>query len=138
MPSSQKDPPLPDIVKHSDTPTSEITIPSISPAELPARALYKNFNGLAIKESFKKCTDGTSLQEGLTNYTLVNESEERVEFVDVANERYITVTEDRLQLHARSAAELTVAMAEVEAHCTSAVMYLAKTIEERGESHATE
>ncbi len=116
----------------SDTPTPEITIPTVSPDELPARALYKNFNGLAIKESFEGRTDNASVQEGFTNYVLVNESKEQVEFVDVENERYITVTEDRLQLHARSEAELTIAMAEVEAQCTSAVMYLAKTIEERG------
>ena len=114
------------------TPTSEIAIPPVSPDELPARALYKNFNGLAIKESFEERRDDPSLQERLANYTLVNESEEQVEFVDVENERYITVTEERLQLHARSEAELTIAMTEIEAQCTSAVMYLAKTIEERG------
>ena len=131
--SSGEDPaPLPDPVKLSDTPTSEIKLPPVSPDELPARALYKNFNGLAIKESFGERTDDVSLQEGLANYALVNESEEQVEFVDIENERYITVTEERLQLHARSEAELTMAMAEVEAQCTSAVMYLAKTIEERG------
>ena len=124
--------PLSDPVDLSGTPTSEIAIPPVSPDELPARALYKNFNGLAIKESFEERTDDPSLQEGLANYALVNESEEQVEFVDVENERYITVTEERLQLHARSAAELTIAMAEIEAQCTSAVMYLAKTIEERG------
>ena len=132
LPSSVENPSLPDPVKLPDTPTSELTTPPISPDELPARALYKNFSGLGIKESFEEQTDNPSLQEGLTNYALVNESEERVEFVDVENERYITVTEERLQLHARSAAELTIAMAEVEAQCTSAVMYLAKTIEERG------
>ena len=114
------------------TPTSEIAIPPVSPDELPARALYKNFNGLAIKESFEERRDDPSLQERLANYALVNESEEQVEFVDVENERYITVTEERLQLHARSEVELTIAMAEIEAQCTSAVMYLAKTIEERG------
>ena len=124
--------PLSDPVDLSGTPTSEIAIPPVSPDELPARALYKNFNGLAIKESFEERRDDPSLQEGLANYTLVNESEEQVEFVDVENERYITVTEERLQLHARSEAELTIAMAEIEAQCTSAVMYLAKTIEERG------
>lgn len=120
LPPLEEKSPLPDSVKRSDTPTSKITASPISPDELPARALYKNFNGLKIKESFKARTDNTSLQKGLTNYALVNESEERVEFVDVENERYITVTEERLQLHARSAAELTIAMAEVEAQCTSA------------------
>ena len=131
--SSAEDPArLSDPVKLPDTPTSEIELPPVSPDELPARALYKNFNGLAIKERFAKRTDDASLQEGLTNYALVNESEEQVEFVDRENERYIMVTEERLQLHARSDTELTIAMAEVEAQCTSAVMYLAKTIEERG------
>ena len=124
--------PFPASVESSDTPASEVATPIVSPDELPARALYKNFNGLAIKKSFKERTDDPSLQKGLTNYALVNENEEQVEFVDVENERYITVTEDRLQLHARSKAELTIAMAEVEAQCTSAVMYLAKTIKERG------
>lgn len=133
LPSPTEDSALsPKSSEFSDTPTSAIEIPTVSPDELPARALYKNFNGLAIKKSFEERTDETSLQEGLINYALVNESEEQVEFVDAENQRYITVTEERLQLHARTAAELTIAMAEVEAQCTSAVMYLAKTIEERG------
>ena len=112
--------------------TAAVEIPPVSPDELPARALYKNFNGLRIKECFKGQRDDTSSEESLTHYALVNENEKQVEFVDVENERYITVTEERLQLHARSEAELTIAMAEVETRCTSAVMYLAKTIEERG------
>lgn len=106
--------------------------PELSPDGLPARALYKNFSGLAIKESFKVSADDGVLREGLANYALVDENEKQVEFADIENERYITVTEERLQLHARSETELAIAMAEVEAHCTSAVMYLAKTIEERG------
>ena len=122
----------PDPVESAAPSTSEIVISSVSPDKLPARALYKNFDGLGIKSSFKEQIDDASLQEGLTNYALVNESEKQVEFVDVENERYITVTEERLQLHARSETELTIAMAEVEAQCTSAVMYLAKMIEERG------
>ena len=113
-------------------PAAVVEIPLVSPDEFPARALYKNFNGLKIKERFKGQRDDTSSEESLTNYALVNENEKQVEFVDVENERYITVTKERLQLHARSEAELTIAMAEVEALCTSAVMYLAKTIEERG------
>ena len=106
--------------------------PMLSPDELPACALYKNFNGLTIKENFEASTADASLQEGLANYALVKANEEQLEFADVENERYITVTEDRLQLHARSETELAIAMAEVEACCTSAVMYLAKTVQERG------
>ena len=62
----------------------------------------------------------------------MNENAEQIEFADVENERYITVTEEKLHLHARSEAELVIAMAEVEARCTSAVLYLAKTVQERG------
>ena len=106
--------------------------PILSPDALPARALYKNFNGFGIKENFESSTDDASSQEGLVNYALVKENEEQLEFADVENKRYITITEERLQLHARSETELTIAMAEVEACCTSAVLYLAKTVEERG------
>jgi len=106
--------------------------PTLSADELPARALYKNFNGLGIKDNFEKSIDGVSTQDALANYALVNENEEQIEFADVENERYITVTEEKLQVHARSEAELAIAMAEVEARCTSAVMYLAKTVQERG------
>ena len=124
----------PELVIPQETAPPEVASPppTLSPDELPARALYKNFDGLAIKESFKGTTDDGSLQEGLANYTLVSESEKQVEFVDEENGRYITITEDRLQLHARSEAELAPAMVEVESHCTSGVMYLAKTVEERG------
>ena len=124
----------PELVIPQETAPPEVTSPppTLSPDELPARALYKNFDGLAIKESFKAATDDGSLQEGLANYTLVSENEKQVEFVDEENGRYITVTEERLQLHARSGAELATAMAEVESHCTSTVMYLAKTVEEGG------
>ena len=124
----------PELIIPQETVPAEVTSPppTLSPDELPARALYKNFDGLAIKESFKTATDDGSLQGELANYTLVSENEKQVEFVDEENGRYITVTEDRLQLHARSEAELATAMAEVESHCTSGVMYLAKTVEERG------
>ena len=131
FPEETSAPPL-DPATRPDTPAAAIVEPVVSPDELPARALYKNFNGLGIKKHFEEGPDSTSIQGGFTHYALVNESEEKVEFVDVENERYITVTEERLQLHARSGAELTIAMAEVEAECRSAVMYLAKTIEERG------
>ena len=127
--SSEPEPP----VLQAPTP-SEIAPPpvTLSPDELPARALYKNFNGLDIKDNFEESTDGVSGQDTLVTYALVNETEEQIEFADVENERYITVTEEKLQLHARSEAELAIAMAEVEARCTSAVMYLATTVQERG------
>ena len=120
------------INSESSSPEEVCRPPFLSADELPACALYKNFNGLAIKECFEEQTDGTSAQNGLLNYTLANESEDQVEFVDVENERYVRVTEERVQLHARSESELSIAMAEIEAQLTSALMYLAKTIEERG------
>ena len=131
-PAVQSSEPAP-IVLQETTP-SEIAPPppTLSADELPARALYKNFSGLGIKDSFENSTDGVSGQDGLTNYILVNENEAQIEFADVENERYITVTEEKLQLHARSETELAIAMAEVEARCTSAVMYLATTVQERG------
>lgn len=107
----------------------EECIETVRPEELPARALYKNFNGLAIKQNF---------DARLARYVLVKETEEQVEFADGKNGRYITVTADRLQLHARTEAELAIARAELEAACATQVLYLAKTIEERGEFHATE
>ncbi len=121
-PAASLEPPMPEALPQSLC---------LSPDELPARALYKNFTGLAIKENFKAQTDKGASQNGSLNYALVNESEEQVEFMDVANERYVKVTEERLQLHARSDTELSIAMAEVEAQCRSALMYLAKTIAER-------
>ena len=134
LPAASAQPIEPEPVGLQETIPSEIAPPppTLSPDELPACALYKNFNGLATKDNFEASTDDASLQEGLANYVLVNENEEQIDFADVENERYIIVTEDKLQLHARSEAELAIAMAEVEARCTSAVMYLAKTVQERG------
>ena len=130
-PEASVEPSEPEPVIVQETIPSEAVPPPPIPSldELPACALYKNFNGLGIKENFAEA----SSQEGVpVNYALVSENEEQLEFADAANARYITVTENRLQLYARSESELTIAMAELEACCTSAIMYLAKTIEERG------
>ncbi|MDE0484981.1 MAG: hypothetical protein OXI67_20595 [Candidatus Poribacteria bacterium] len=93
-----------------------------SPDSLPAKALYKNFDGLAIKEVLKKWQGSTLEKETATQLDYFNEDQEF----------FITVTENRLQLHAHSEAELTVAMEALESHCQSALMYLAKTYEEGG------
>lgn len=134
LPALPVEPSEPAPIVLQETIPSEIAPPPppLSPDELPARALYKNFSGLGIKNNFEQSTDDVSGQDELANYALVNENEEQIEFADVENKRYITVTEEKLQLHARSEAELVIAMAEVEARCTSAVMYLAKTVQERG------
>lgn len=133
-PAASDQPIEPEPIASQETIPSEATPPppTLSVDALPARALYKNFNGLTIKENFESLTDDTSSQERLVNYALVNENDEQLEFADVTNERYITITEEKLQLYARSETELAIAMTELETCCTSAVMYLAKTVEERG------
>ncbi len=93
--------------------------PTFTPDELAARALYKNFNGMATREIF----------EAGTAFVLAEETEERIAFVDVARELYLTLTAERLQLQARSEAELTDAMEEIQELCEEALMYLAKTIQ---------
>ena len=97
----------------------EPPLPTFTPDELAARALYKNFNGMATREIF----------EAGTAYVLAEETAEQVEFIDVTRERYITLTEERLQLHARSEAALTDAMEEIQELCEEALMYLAKAIQ---------
>ena len=113
-------PPVSDEVEAAEEPVQEEPpLPTFTPDELAARALYKNFNGMATREIF----------EAGTAYVLAEETAEQVEFIDVTRERYITLTEERLQLHARSEAALTDAMEEIQELCEEALMYLAKAIQ---------
>ncbi len=118
----------------SDTlPVPTVSEPAVSqatpsPDSLPAKALYKNFDGLAIKEVLKEWQGPTLEKETATQLDYFNEEQEL----------YITVTESRVQLHVHSEAKLTVAMEELETHCQSALMYLAKTYEEGGKTDGTE
>ena len=109
-------------------PEPDVSQPVPSPDSLPAKALYKNFDGLAIKEVLNT----------LQGHTLEKETATQLDYFNEEQEFYITVTENRLQLHAHSEGELTVAMEELEAHCQSALMYLAKTYEEGGKTDGTE
>ena len=112
--------PVSDEVEAAEEPVQEEPpLPTFTPDELAARALYKNFNGMATREIF----------EAGTAYVLAEETAEQVEFIDVTRERYITLTEERLQLHARSEAALTDAMEEIQELCEEALMYLAKAIQ---------
>lgn len=112
--------PVSDEVEEAEEPVQEEPpLPTFTPDELAARALYKNFNGMATREIF----------EAGTAYVLAEETAEQVEFIDVTRERYITLTEERLQLHARSEAALTDAMEEIQELCEEALMYLAKAIQ---------
>ena len=93
--------------------------PTFTPDELAARALYKNFEGMATREIF----------EGTAAFVIAEETETQIEFVDVERELYITLNEERLYLHARSEEALIVAMEEIQEVCEEALMYLAKTIQ---------
>lgn len=112
-----------------------VNIPSLAqeqeselyPETLPAKALYKNFDGLKIRDSLINWK-GQSLKK---------ETETQLDFINRENELYITVTENRLQLHAENEEKLNTAMTNLEIHCQSAVMYLAKTFDEGGETDAT-
>lgn len=99
-----------------------------SPDTLPAKALYKNFDGMAIKNVLKEWQ----------NDSLENESDTQLDLFYEDKELYITVTENRIQLHAQTAAKLDVAMEQLEEYCQTGIMYLAKTIEEGGNLDATE
>lgn len=98
------------------------------PEDLPAKALYKNFDGFEIRDSLIKCP----------GHSLKKETDTQLDFINWDNQLYITVTENRLQLHAENEEKLTTAMENLETHCQSAVMYLAKTLDEGGETDATQ
>lgn len=97
-----------------------ISQPIPSPDSLPAKAIYKNFDGLAIREVLKEW-QGDALEK---------ETKTQLEYFNHDQELYITVTENRVQLHTHSEEKLTEAMEELETHCQSALMYLAKTYDE--------
>ena len=119
---------MPDTLPVPIAPEPAVSEPAPSPDSLPAKALYKNFDGLAIKEVLKKWQGPTLEKETATQLDYFNEDQEL----------YITVTESRVQLHAHSEEKLTVAMEALESHCQSALMYLAKTYEEGGKTDGTE
>jgi len=95
---------------------------------LPAKAIYKNFDGLAIKD----------VLNGMNNNILDNVTPKQLDFYTYDQELCITVTENRVHLHAHSEEKLTTAMKNLESQCQSSIMYLAKTYEEGGKTDATE
>lgn len=98
------------------------------PETLPAKALYKNFDGLDMRDSLLD----------FIGYSLEKETDTQLDFINRDNELYITVTENRLQLHAENEEKLNTAMENLETHCQSTLMFLAKTIDEGGETDATQ
>lgn len=94
----------------------------------PVNALYRNCIGRDIIELLNDWD--TKHPE---TYNIINGDASGQEI-----ETYIHITSDRLHLYAHSPEDLTIAMDALEAYCQSAVMFLAKTIDEGGDSDGTE
>ena len=94
----------------------------------PVNALYRNCIGRDIIDLLN---DWDTKQPETYNIINGNASGQMIE-------TYIHITADRLHLFAHSTEELTIAMDAMEAYCQSAVMFLAKTIDEGGDSDGTE
>lgn len=106
--------------------SNSVLIPA--PNSFAAQALYKTNDDLAVRDILN-AWDGYSVRkETGTQYNYYNEDEQL----------YISVTKDRLQLHAHSEEELINAMEEIEGHCQSTIIFLAKTVDEGGKSDGTE
>ena len=108
--------------EENQTTTHEITspIPEVSPETLKAKALYKNADGLEIR----------NVIEFGNGYRVVQDTDSQVEFAHTDEQRYITLTTDRLLLQCSSKELLDGAMAEVEAVCDDALFYLARTVDD--------
>lgn len=104
------------------TTTQEITpsVPEVLPETLKAKALYKNADGLEIRNAIE-------LGNG---YRVVQDTDSQVEFAHTNGQRYITLTTNRLLLQCPSKELLDVAMGEVEVLCRDALFYLARTVDD--------
>ena len=95
-------------------------VPEVLPETLRAKALYKNADGLEIRNAI----------EFGNGYRVVQTTDSQVEFAHTDGQRYITLTTDRLLLQCPSKELLDVAMVEVEALCNDALFYLARTVDD--------
>lgn len=95
-------------------------VPEILPETLKAKALYKNADGLDIRNAI----------EFGNGYRVVQDTDAQVEFAHTGGQRYITLSADRLLLQCPSIELLDVAMGEVEALCDDALFYLARTVDD--------
>ena len=94
--------------------------PAVLPETLKAKALYKNADGLEIRNAI----------EFGNGYRVVQDTDSQVEFAHTDGQRYITLSADRLLLQCPSIELLEVAMGEVEALCNDALFYLARTVDD--------
>ena len=100
-------------------PEIDLPVPEVLPETLKAKALYKNADGLEIRDVI----------EFGNGYRVVQDTGSQVEFAHTDGQRYITLTTNRLLLQCPSKELLDVAMGEVEALCDDALFYLARTVE---------
>ena len=94
--------------------------PEVALETLTAKALYKNIDGLDIRETI----------EFGNGYRAVQDSDAQVEFAHTDGQRYITLTPERLLLQCASKDLLDAAMVEVETLCDEAIFYLARTVDD--------
>ena len=108
--------------EEDQTTESEVvaSAPKIALETLKAKALYRNVDGLDIRETI----------EFGNGYRVVQDSDAQVEFAHTDGQRYITLTADRLLLQCSSKELLDAAMEEVESLCDDAIFYLARTIDD--------
>lgn len=119
--------PVSDTVSASKPEEDQTTEPEVTPSApevaletLAAKALYKNIDGLDIRETI----------EFGNGYRVVQDSDTQVEFAHTDGQRYITLTAGRLLLQCASKELLDAAMVEVEALCDEAIFYLARTVDD--------
>ena len=94
--------------------------PEVLPEKLKAKALYRNTDGLEIRNAI----------EFGNGYRVVQDTDSQVEFAHTDGQRYITLTVGRLLLQCASKELLDVAMTEVETLCDDAIFYLARTVDD--------
>ncbi len=117
-----------DFLNETSVPDFQLFLDGTISDKYPVNALYRNCIGVDIVELLG---DWETNQPETYNTIHGNASGRVIE-------NYVHVTSDRLHLFAHSAEELTIAMDALENYCQSAVMFLAKTIDEGGNSDGTE
>ena len=101
-------------------PETASPVPEVLPETLKAKALYKNADGLEIRDTI----------EFGNGYRVVQDTDSQVEFAHTDGRRYITLTADRLLLQCPSIELLDTAMGEVETLCNDALFYLARMVDD--------
>ncbi len=117
-----------DFLNETSVPDFQLFLDGTISDKYPVNALYRNCIGRDIVELL----GGWETKQPET-YNTINGDASGQEI-----ENYVHVTSDRLHLYAHSTDELTIAMDALEAYCQSAVMFLAKTIDEGGDADGTE